>query len=161
MVLTALSLTVVLIAAVTDLATGKVYNRLTYTAAGLGLVLHALPIPGAQGVLFALGGLGAGFALLLLPFLLGGTGGGDVKLLAALGAFVGAEAIAIVLFLTCLAGLVWIAGQYVWLVTGQSHAAWREGVRDRSLRLPFAVCIAAGVVVWALPTVSGLSALAV
>ncbi|MEW5762416.1 MAG: peptidase A24, partial [Bacillota bacterium] len=39
--------------------------------------------------LFALQGLGLGLALLLLPFVLGGVGGGDVKFLAAVGALGG------------------------------------------------------------------------
>jgi prepilin peptidase CpaA len=39
--------------------------------------------------LFALAGFGVGFALLLLPWILGGGGMGDVKLLAALGVWLG------------------------------------------------------------------------
>ena len=37
----------------------------------------------------AVAGVGAGFAILLLFHFLGGLGGGDVKLMAAIGAFVG------------------------------------------------------------------------
>ncbi len=41
----------------------------------------------------SLEGLLTGAALLFIPFVLGGTGGGDVKLLASVGAWVGAEII--------------------------------------------------------------------
>ena len=42
-----------------------------------------------SGFLFALAGFGTGFGLFLLMWLLGTCGGGDVKLFAALGAWVG------------------------------------------------------------------------
>ena len=55
--------------------------------AGAGLSQH--PGPGGWGVLASLGGLTVGFSLLFVPWLLGGSGMGDVKLLAALGAWLG------------------------------------------------------------------------
>src|SRR5262245_42139787 len=74
--------------AVLDYRTQKIPNWLTVPAAVLALAYHSLA-PGGSGVLFALGGFGIGFALLLLPWLLGGGGMGDVKMLAALGAWMG------------------------------------------------------------------------
>ena len=47
-------------------------------------------LEGAAGLWTALLGLLAGFVLLLIPYLLGGMGAGDVKALAALGALLGA-----------------------------------------------------------------------
>ena len=44
---------------------------------------------GARGAAMAVAGAGAGFAILLLFHLLGGLGGGDVKLMAAFGALLG------------------------------------------------------------------------
>ena len=55
-----------------------------------GLIYFAF-IGGWNGVLFSLAGLLAGSALLLIPFILGGMGGGDVKLLGAIGALQGAS----------------------------------------------------------------------
>ena len=44
---------------------------------------------GGTGLLWALAGFAVGFALLLLPWILGGGGMGDVKHLAALGTWLG------------------------------------------------------------------------
>ena len=44
---------------------------------------------GAWGALQALGGTAAGFAVFLIFYLLGGMGGGDVKLMAGFGALLG------------------------------------------------------------------------
>lgn len=82
-------LTVVLIvAAVTDWRRGKIYNWLTLPAALLGFVLWLV-----AGLLGAERGIGAslfGFACGLIPFgflaLRGWLGGGDAKLMAAVGA---------------------------------------------------------------------------
>ena len=71
-----------------DLKTRRIPNYLTFGGAlgGLGFQLgyHGFP-----GFLDGLAGLGAGFALLLLPYLLGGMGAGDIKASAALGAWLG------------------------------------------------------------------------
>jgi len=76
------------IAAVVDVRTRRIPNALTVPAALLGLAFHALT-PGSMGLLMSLAGFGVGFGLLLIPWLLGGGGMGDVKLLAALGAWLG------------------------------------------------------------------------
>lgn len=77
-----------LAAAAVDLYMRRVPNYLTVPAALLGLAYHTLA-PGGQGILFALAGFAVGFAILLLPWILGGGGMGDVKLLAALGTWLG------------------------------------------------------------------------
>lgn len=77
-----------LAAAVIDLRHKRVPNYLTVPAAVAGLAYHTLA-PGGQGVLFASAGFAIGFGLLLLPWILGGGGMGDVKLLAALGVWLG------------------------------------------------------------------------
>lgn len=77
-----------LLAAVCDGWKHRIPNVLTVPAALLGLTYHGLTA-GGHGLLLALAGLAIGFALLLLPWLMGGGGMGDVKLLAALGAWLG------------------------------------------------------------------------
>ena len=76
-------------AGVTDLRWGKVYNLVTIPALAAGLTLNTLA-GGWSGLFFSLQGLGLGLALLLTALLFGQyLGGGDVKLVAALGALRG------------------------------------------------------------------------
>ena len=77
-----------LIACVTDLRTQRIPNLLTFGAALAGLVVH-MALDGATGALTAGSGWLAGLVIFLPFFALGGMGGGDVKLLAALGAWLG------------------------------------------------------------------------
>lgn len=77
-----------LLAAIVDLRIRRVPNYLTVPAAVLGLAYHSLA-PNGSGFLFAISGFAVGFAILLLPWILGGGGMGDVKLLAALGVWLG------------------------------------------------------------------------
>ncbi|HZN35213.1 MAG TPA: A24 family peptidase [Pirellulaceae bacterium] len=74
--------------AVVDYRTKKIPNWLTVPAAAIGLAYHLLA-PGGSGPLVALGGFAIGFGLLIVPWLLGGGGMGDVKMLAALGVWLG------------------------------------------------------------------------
>jgi len=76
------------IACVTDVRTRRIPNALTFGAAASAVVFHTA-LTGREGLILALGGWGVGLLLFLPFFLLGGMGGGDVKLLAALGAWVG------------------------------------------------------------------------
>jgi prepilin peptidase CpaA len=78
-----------LIACVTDLRTRRIPNTLTFGAAIAGLLAHTA-LEGASGALTAGAGWLTGLAIFLPFFALGGMGGGDVKLLAALGAWLGA-----------------------------------------------------------------------
>jgi len=86
-------LAVVLVAAaVCDLARGKVFNWLTYPAivVGLGLAaLRGLDGDAWEGLTDGLLGFGFGFGVLFVAYLVGGMGGGDVKLMGAVGALVG------------------------------------------------------------------------
>src|SRR5262245_19445326 len=74
--------------AILDYRTRKIPNWLTVSGAVLGLAYSALA-PRGIGPLLSLAGMGVGFLLLLLPWLVGGGGMGDVKMLAALGAWLG------------------------------------------------------------------------
>ena len=77
-----------LAACVTDLRSRRIPNVLTFGAAALALVYHAAA-GGWYGLGWGAAGWLAGAALFFPVFALGGMGGGDVKLLGALGAWLG------------------------------------------------------------------------
>lgn len=82
------SLTIAVIACVTDLRTRRIPNVLTFGAALAGLAYHSAG-GGLDGLGHAALGWLVGVVVFFLPFALGGLGGGDVKLLGALGAWLG------------------------------------------------------------------------
>lgn len=107
------------------------------------------------------GGLAAGL-FLLIPFLLGGAGGGDLKMLMAAGCICGLRRVPLLLFSTAAAGFVMAV---VMLVAGKADASrlkhwarcifdWRYDRKagrenlppksDEKVRLPFGVAIAIG-----------------
>ncbi len=78
------------VAAFTDWRENKIYNKLLVPAFFTALLIHTLQ-GGISGFTSSLLGATIGFALLLLPYFMGGMGAGDVKLLAVIGAFGGAS----------------------------------------------------------------------
>jgi prepilin peptidase CpaA len=83
-------------AAVFDWRTKRLPNWLTVSMAALGLAFHVVVgaiTAGASGAaahaLSSLGGFAIGFGLLFVLWLVGSSGGGDVKYTAALGAWLG------------------------------------------------------------------------
>jgi len=77
------------IAVFTDWREHKIYNKLLVPAFFIALLLHMFQA-GISGLTSSLVGAALGFVLLLLPYLVGGMGAGDVKLLTVIGAFGGA-----------------------------------------------------------------------
>jgi prepilin peptidase CpaA len=77
-----------LAASVTDLWKFKVYNILTLPMLLLGVVVSTW-LGGWGGLTSSLLGAGLGFGLLVAFFAVGGVGAGDVKLLTAVGAWIG------------------------------------------------------------------------
>ncbi len=94
---------VVIVSVYTDLKERKIYNVVVLSGALGGLLLN-LMIHGSTGILFSLKGLGAGLGLLFIPFMLGGFGAGDVKLLGAIGALKGTVFVCKVFLATGIAG---------------------------------------------------------
>lgn len=71
-----------------DLLYSRIPNLLTYPFMVGGILYHT-SMEGLEGFVFSLEGLGLGIALLLVIYLAGGMGAGDVKLMGAIGSFLG------------------------------------------------------------------------
>jgi prepilin peptidase CpaA len=78
-----------LLCLVTDVRSRRIPNWLTVPAFGLGLAAHTAA-GGFSGLQTSLGGFATGFGILFVLWLFGGGGGGDVKMMSALGAWLGA-----------------------------------------------------------------------
>jgi prepilin peptidase CpaA len=142
-------------AAWSDFRTRHIPNWITVPGASIGLLLHAFH-GGIPGALTSLAGAALGMGIFIGLFIAGGMGAGDVKLFGTVGALVGPEALVLVFVFTGLLGgvaaigLSLARGRLRETVdrTGQLVAGIRSGVSADSLRLPYGVVIAGGVLLW-------------
>lgn len=103
------------IAAWTDLRDGKLYNWNTYSGMLIGLGMSLLP--GSRITLSdALAGWLACGLIMLVCFVLLNVGGGDVKLMAMLGACLGLEDGLSALLWTCTIAAIAAAATVIWQV---------------------------------------------
>lgn len=118
-----------------------------------------MTVSGPAGAKMSALGLVVGLGLLFIPWMLGGIGGGDVKLLAALGAWLGPKGILFATLYGGLAGgviaLVSMAAQdrgslssmrtiyqdFIYLITFRDRP---PGPSRGKRRIPYSVAIAAG-----------------
>ena len=155
---------IALLACLYDVSTSRIPNKLTFTTAALAILFH-LFAPAGGGWSHAVLGLVVGLLVFFPMFALGAMGAGDVKLMAAVGAWIGAIPILKVALYGSLAGgvlAVAIALRSGYLKKAFTNVKmllmfwWVEGIKPfpaltlestESLRLPYAVAIAAGLVV--------------
>jgi prepilin peptidase CpaA len=108
-----------------DLRTRRIPNYLTLGTAVAGLAYNFMG-QGLEGLVNGILGMLLGFAFLILPYLWGGMGAGDVKALAALGAWLGPK---LTIWLFCymgIAGGVMALGYLLWkgLLWEKIKAGW-------------------------------------
>src|SRR5579872_4437389 len=92
-----------LVAALEDLCRGSISNWVNGSALAGGLLYHTVR-GGGPGLLTAAGGAVLGFVIFLVCYLMGGMGGGDVKLMAAFGSLLGPPGILMAALLTAIIG---------------------------------------------------------
>jgi prepilin peptidase CpaA len=97
---------ILVVAAITDLRTQKIPNLLTFSTMFLGLVYHSIT-NGWNGLLFSFEGLLLGIGVLIVPYLMGGMGAGDAKLMGAIGAMIGPKGVFIAFLYTAIVGGVY------------------------------------------------------
>lgn len=150
-------------ASISDVRSARIPNVLTFASLTTAVAVHAF-VPGGHGAGAALGGALTGLAVFFPIFALGGMGAGDVKLMAALGAWLGWGHTVWLALYTAIAGgvlaLVWsVAHGYLrqaltnlrllagtWLVAGVRPLPELTLDEGRGPRLPYALAILAGVV---------------
>ena len=79
-------------AAICDLRYQKIPNILTYPTMIVALAFYTVTM-GLQGLMFSAGGLTLGIGFFLIPYLMGGMGAGDAKLMGAVGSVLGARGV--------------------------------------------------------------------
>jgi prepilin peptidase CpaA len=158
-----------LAAAITDVWKFKVHNVITLPLLLSGLIYHSVQ-GGLTGFAESLLGILFGFFILLPFYVMGGMGAGDVKLMAAIGAWLkwkltfgvflasslagGLYALVLVLLYGKL-GETWVNLQILWhrVVTISRHVGADDGIEteakrmDRRRLIPFAAMVACGIIV--------------
>jgi prepilin peptidase CpaA len=148
------------IAVYTDLRWRLIPNRLTLPAVVLGLLVNTLG-NGWHGALISVLGLFVGIGLLILPFAVGKMGGGDVKLMGAIGAWLGSYAVVNIALYSAIAGglialilavkdkrlgvtmkKVWILTKCVFLYRAPEAGSV---LFEKSIAMPYGVAIGLGV----------------
>ncbi len=76
-------------AAVNDLATRRIPNRMLLASLGCALLMRLFSAHPGSSLLEALSGMGTGLALFLPFYILRGMAAGDVKMITVVGAFTG------------------------------------------------------------------------
>ncbi|MDB0580730.1 A24 family peptidase [Salinicoccus roseus] len=134
MLINAFLIIVLAVCVATDLRNRKIYNKVIFPgliiAFGLNIIFN-----GFSGFGEALIGFIVGFGMLLIPYILGGMGAGDVKLLGLVGAFKGS-------------GFVFESFLYMALIGGILAVfviAARGGLKKSfGVGMPYGVAIAGG-----------------
>lgn len=143
----------------TDLKDKKIYNKVIYPSLLIAFILQ-FATGGLMGLSHAFLGFLIGFGLLLIPYLLGGMGAGDVKLLALIGALKGGSFVfTSFLYIALVGALMALIILFVrrgilksiayYLASLKSGTVLPGGVAKGSLTAtyPYGVAIAAGVVI--------------
>ena len=154
---------VMALAALLDLTSRRIPNALTVTAVALGLLLR-VPL-GLHAVIAGILGIGLALVLTTPLFLAGALGGGDAKLLAAVGAFMGpGRLIGACLLIALLGGIVALLdaarrGALLRVLLNTFHivVGWLSPVRSgvpisisspTAMTVPYGVPIAVGALAW-------------
>ncbi len=118
-------------AMVWDVRYRKIPNILTFPSMLLGVAYYTLT-GGGSGLLFSLGGLMTGLAVLFIFFLLGVMGAGDAKLMGAIGALSGFHAVLNAAIFSMLAG-----GVYALILIVFRYGACKEAISRLFFQLKF------------------------
>jgi len=145
-------LIVLAVATFTDLRNRRIPNWLVLPFLVAGIAVSAY-LHGWHGLGQSFGGLGLGLLLYGFLFWMGGMGAGDVKLAAAIGAWIGPSQLFIALIVTAMAGGIMVLG---WALFGGFLKDLFKGAGDHLKRkMPYAPAIAVGTLISFFATKAG------
>ncbi len=133
-------LVALLIAVLIDQRQHRVPNVLTALIAAGGFAVQT-SVGGSNGALTALSGMAVGLGVLIVPYLMRALGAGDVKLMAAAGAWLGPAAAAAASLVTLVVG----AGFGLAVLTYRFYRSSAGADELLASRFPYAAAIAIGV----------------
>lgn len=153
------------IAFVTDVRRAVIPNKLTIWGAVIGIILN-VSVNGLNGLTFSLIGAGSAFIVMLLLYLIGALGAGDVKLFTAIGAMMGTsfvfQLMLYAILCAALIGLVLLMTHKQMAATGQKLVKWLFSIivlhdlnivmgmkRDPNIKFPFMYAVMpAAIMTW-------------
>ncbi len=97
---------ILIISAAIDIRSQKIPNLLTFPTMVVGLSYHTV-VAGWNGLLFSFSGLALGIGVFFIPYLMGGMGAGDAKLMGAAGTIIGPKGVFIAFIFTAITGGVY------------------------------------------------------
>lgn len=119
---------ILMICIITDIKERKIYNKVIFPSLILALIAQLI-VNGLDGLLFGVIGFLVGFFLLLIPYVMGGMGAGDVKLLALIGALKGpAFVVTTAIYMAVIGGIIALG-----------ILLFRKGVWNRLASITYAV----------------------
>ncbi len=134
---------VLTIAVYSELKEKRIPNWINLLGILAGLAIGYLP--GGLSLQASIAGLAIGFGLLFIFYVFGGMGGGDVKLMGAVGALLGFPLILPVLFYTAIIGGFMALMLLIWKGRLRKAPATEEAPKE-PLTIPYGVAIAVGCV---------------
>ncbi len=147
---TSFILLVTILGSVFDCGKRKIPNWLTFGSFFVLLLFNVFTFKFGN-VLNCVLGFFLGIALFFIPYLTGGMGAGDVKLLGAVGAAVGYKGVIYVFFLSGICGLVL---GLVWILCRPEHLKFLLTTGkvlptiDKKQKVPYGVAIMAGTLLY-------------
>lgn len=141
---------ITLIGATYDWKVRRIPNWLTFGGLAIALVFNTFHL-GVEGFINSLLGFICGIGLLLIPYLLGGMGAGDVKLLGTVGAIAGYKEVVIIFFYTAISGL--IIG-IIWLIFTPNRLKFLITTGqilptvDKKQKVPYGIAILMGTILY-------------